>query len=107
MVNLGPSDGGQSDADEIGQLIGDEKMNTNISNHTIKFQFNKMEGYVRTTYEVFADQQCIGRIKRTPGGWNGFDTNGKEVTYRAGPRKYAAEHLAYLAGILDGNYNAV
>ena len=100
-------------------------MTRNISNHSIKFTY-KMTGTAlddqditahvetkTTMWEVYADGNYVGLVMKAAGGWEGLtgevcgDEKPKYVTYRTGPRKYAAEHLAHLAGLLDSNYNDI
>ncbi len=66
-----------------------------------------------TAWEVYADGNYVGMVMKATGGWEGFigeaygDEKPEKVTYRTGPRKYAAEHLAHLAGLLDSNFNDI
>tara|TARA_Y100000310_G_scaffold195812_1_gene195832 strand:+ start:277 stop:633 length:357 start_codon:yes stop_codon:yes gene_type:complete len=112
-------------------------MTLNISNHSIEFTYkmigsdNTISDVVTyadavgvifgwdvvetktTTWEVYADGTYVGLVRKAAGGWEGFtgeiwgDEKPEKVTYRTGPRKYAAEHLAYLAGLLDDDYNDI
>jgi hypothetical protein len=94
----------------------------NFSNHDLEFSFQKTGR--NGEYHVIANgtmigitanghRRCtpgsgrrIGVIRKAPGGWHILNAAGREIKYRTGPRRYAAEHIAYLAGLIDGNYNA-
>ena len=103
-----------------------------ISNHSIKFTYKMIGTHWetritgtplfggslgvhagQTAWEVYADGNYVGMVMKATGGWEGFigeaygDEKPEKVTYRTGPRKYAAEYLAHLAGLLDSNYNDI
>ena len=87
-----------------------------ISNHSIKFTYKMIGTHWETritAWEVYADGNYVGMVMKATGGWEGFigeaygDEKPEKVTYRTGPRKYAAEHLAHLAGLLDSNFNDI
>ncbi len=83
-----------------------------INNHSIKFSYTnagparRMNGQ-HGDYFVLADSKQIGIIRKAPGGWHILDNEDRNANYRTGPRDYAAQHIAFLAGLLDGNYNAI
>ena len=94
----------------------ENEMILNISNHSIKFTYKMTGTHVETKttmWEVYADGNYVGLVMKAAGGWEGLtgevcgDEKPKYVTYCTGPRKYAAEHLAHLAGLLDSNYNDI
>lgn len=77
----------------------------NFNNHNLKFTYTQSVGVERQI--VYANGQQIGLIRKVLGGWVSFDDQGNEGTFRTGPRKYIAEYIAFKAGLLDGNYNAI
>jgi hypothetical protein len=80
---------------------------TRFNQHNLKFTYrHAVAGQDDGQWTVLANHKVVGRVVKAPGGWYGF-IDGKEVTFRTGPRSGAAEALAYHAGLLDGNYNAI
>lgn len=80
-------------------------MTKQTGNHDIRFEYPQTASTDNSWFLVYANDQHVGYIEKVYNGWNLFDTDGRFKPICKGLRQYAAEHLAFWAGLLDADYN--
>lgn len=80
-------------------------MTRQTGNHDIKFDYVRGTSTDPNLHVVHANGQFVGYLLKTYNSWRLFDLTGEHSPICLSPRQYAAEHLAFWAGLLDADYN--